>query len=220
MRSPPSTTNPLSAHLDENDALIYFDDVHVPWERVFIYRDTDLCRAQFSDTYAHYLQNYQAQIRLMVKMQFLVGVAHKVAETIGTVNLPPVREQLGNLAAQAAMVKGLVYGMEAGGGEYHGYFVPDRHLMYTAQVLTQDLYPRFIKLDPGARRRRAHHAAVVGAGFRESGARRLDRAHSEIARERLGGSASSSCALPGMRWAPSSRAATPSTRCSMRAPSS
>ena len=46
---------PLSAHFDENDALIYFDDVHVPWERVFIYRDTDLCRAQFSDTYAHYL---------------------------------------------------------------------------------------------------------------------------------------------------------------------
>ena len=135
---------PLSAHFDENDALVYFDDVHVPWERVFIYRDTDLCRAQFSDTYAHYLQNYQAQIRLMVKMQFLVGVAHRVAETIGTVNIPHVREQLGSLAAQAAMVKGLVYGMEAGGGEYHGYFVPDRHLMYTAQVLTQDLYPRFI----------------------------------------------------------------------------
>ena len=135
---------PLSAHLDENDAVICFDDVHVPWERVFIYRDTDMCRAQFSDTYAHYLQNYQAQIRLMVKMRFLVGVAHKIAETIGTVNIPQVREQLGNLAAQAAMVRGLVYGMEAGGGEYHGYFVPDRHLMYSAQVLTQDLYPRFI----------------------------------------------------------------------------
>ena len=57
---------------------------------------------------------------------------------------PQVREQLGNLAAQAAMVKGLVYGMEAGGGEYHGYFVPDTNLMYASQVLTQELYPRFI----------------------------------------------------------------------------
>ena len=135
---------PLSANFDENDAVLYFDDIHVPWERVFIYRDTDMCRAQFSDTYAHYLQNYQAQIRLMVKMQFLVGVAHRVAETIGTVNIPQVREQLGHLASQAAMVKGLVYGMEAGGGLYHGYFVPDRNLMYTAQVLTQELYPQFI----------------------------------------------------------------------------
>ncbi len=135
---------PLSARFDENDALIYFDDVRVPWDRVFIYRDTDMCRAQFSDTYAHYMQNYQAQIRLMVKMRFLVGVAHKVAETNGTLGLPQVREQLGNLAAQAAMVTGLVYGMEAGGGAYHGYFVPDRNLMYSAQVLTQDLYPRFV----------------------------------------------------------------------------
>ena len=90
------------------------------------------------------MQNYQAQIRLMVKMRFLVGIAHKVAETNGTLGFPQVRERLGALAAEAAMVKGLVYGMEAGGGEYHGYFVPDRNLMYAAQVLTQDLYPRFV----------------------------------------------------------------------------
>ena len=42
------------------------------------------------------------------------------------------------------MVKGLVYGMEAGGGEYHGHYVPDRNLMYASQVLTQELYPNFI----------------------------------------------------------------------------
>lgn len=135
---------PLSAHFDENDALVYCDDVKVPWERVFIYRDTDMCRAQFSDTYAHYMQNYQAQIRLMVKMKFLVGVAHRLCEVIGTINFPQVREQLGHLAAQAAMVQGLVHGMESGGGHYHGYYVPDRNLMYTAQVLTQELYPQFI----------------------------------------------------------------------------
>ncbi len=135
---------PLSTRFDENDALIYFDDVAVPWERVFIYRDTDMCRAQFSDTYAHTMQNYQAQIRLMVKMRFLVGVAHKVAETNGVLSFPAVREQLGALASQAAMVKGLVYGMEAGGGEYQGYYVPDHNLMYCSQVLTQDLYPKFI----------------------------------------------------------------------------
>jgi 4-hydroxyphenylacetate 3-monooxygenase len=135
---------PLSAHFDENDALFYFDDVHVPWERVFIYKDTDAARAQFQDTYAHYMQNYQAMIRLMVKMQFLVGLAHRITETIGTLNFPQVREQLGHLAAQAAMVEGLVYGMESGGGMYQGYYVPDRNLMYTAQVLTQELYPNFI----------------------------------------------------------------------------
>ena len=135
---------PLSARFDENDALVYCDDVKVPWERVFIYRDPDTARAQFQDTYAHYMQNYQAQIRLMVKMQFLIGVARRICETIGTVGMPPVAEKLGHMAAQTAMVEGLVYGMESGGGEYNGYYVPDRNLMYTAQVLTQQLYPEFI----------------------------------------------------------------------------
>ncbi len=135
---------PLSSKYDENDALIYCDDVKVPWERVFIYKDTDTCRAQFQDTYAHYMQNYQAQIRLMIKMQFQIGIAKRICETIGTLEMPSVAEKLGHMAAQAAMVEGLVYGMESGGGKYNDYYVPDRNLMYTAQVLTQQLYPEFI----------------------------------------------------------------------------
>src|SRR5205807_927883 len=102
--------NPLAARFDENDAVIWFEDVKVPWERVFVYRDTDMCRAQFHDTLGHTFQNYQAQIRLTVKVRFLVGVAHRLAETIGTVSMPPVREVLGRLAAQAAMVEGMVAG--------------------------------------------------------------------------------------------------------------
>ena len=136
--------NPLSSQFDENDAIIYFDDVKVPWERVFVYRDTDMCRAQFHDTAGHIMQNYQAQIRLSVKLRFLAGVARRIAETIGTIGMPPVREKLGWLAAKAAMVESMMWGMEAAGSDFHGYFIPSRHLVYTAQVLTQELYPQFI----------------------------------------------------------------------------
>ena len=136
--------NPLSSRFDENDALMYFDDVKVPWERVFVHRDTDMCRAQFHDTLGHTFQNYQSQIRLMVKTRFLVGVARRIADTIGTSAMPPVRETLGRLAAQAAMVDGMVVGMEAAGHGEGGYFVPHKHMMYAAQVLTQELYPRLV----------------------------------------------------------------------------
>ena len=81
--------NPLSSRFDENDALIYFDDVKVPWERVFVHRDPDMCRAQFHDTPGHTYQNYQAQIRLSVKIKFLTGLAHRITEAIGTTNIPP-----------------------------------------------------------------------------------------------------------------------------------
>src|SRR5277367_6299858 len=138
--------NPLASRFDENDTLIYFDDVKVPWDRVFVHRDTDMCRAQFHDTPAHIFQNYQSQIRLSVKLKFLVGLAHKITEAIGTTNMPQVREQLGNLAANAGMVDAMLAGMEAAGTKRGEYYLPNRHQLYAAQVLTQDLYPRLINL--------------------------------------------------------------------------
>ncbi|MDO9712673.1 4-hydroxyphenylacetate 3-hydroxylase family protein [Paracraurococcus lichenis] len=136
--------NPLSWRFDENDALIFFDDVKVPWERVFHYRSTDMCRAQLHDTPAHVYQNYQAQIRLSVKLRFLVGLARGIAETIGTVNFPPVRETLGKLASQAAVIEGMVLGMEAGGYHRGPYWLPNKHLLYAAQVQSQEMYPQVI----------------------------------------------------------------------------
>ena len=136
--------NPLSHRFDENDAVLYFDDVKVPWDRVFINQDTQMCLKQFHATPAHVYQNYQAQIRLMVKMRFLLGVAKRITDTNGVTNFPQVREILGNLAAEAIVVDSLVHAMEAKGRQHGEYFLPDRHTLYAAQVITQQLYPRMM----------------------------------------------------------------------------
>ncbi len=136
--------NPLAHRFDENDALVYFDDVKVPWDRVFVNQNVDMCRIQFHETPGHVFQNYQAQIRLTVKLRFLAGIAHKIAQIIGTDKMPPVQGILGKLASEAATVEGLLYGMEAKGQEVSGAFIPDKHLLYAAQVYTQELYPHFV----------------------------------------------------------------------------
>jgi 4-hydroxyphenylacetate 3-monooxygenase len=136
--------SPLSSRYDENDAVIYFDDVKVPWDRIFVHRNVDLCRAQFHDTPGHVFQNYQSQIRLVVKLKFLVSIAHKLTEAIGTSGMPQVKEQLGRLAAQVGMVDAMLHGMESAGEHYGPYWIPNRHHLYSAQVVTQDLYPKMI----------------------------------------------------------------------------
>ncbi|MEC9454416.1 MAG: 4-hydroxyphenylacetate 3-hydroxylase N-terminal domain-containing protein [Pseudomonadota bacterium] len=136
--------NPLSCRFDENDAVLYFDDVKVPWERVFIAGDVAMCTQQFHATPSHVHQNYQCQIRLNVKMRFLLGLAHKIAEANGVVGIPSVRETLGQLAADAALVDSMLNAMEVKGSHWGQYFVPDRHTLYAAQVHTQQLYPRMI----------------------------------------------------------------------------
>jgi 4-hydroxyphenylacetate 3-monooxygenase len=136
--------NPLSCRFDENDAVLYFDDVKVPWERVFIAGDVAMCGGQFHGTPSHVHQNYQCQIRLNVKMRFLTGLAHKIAEANGVIGMPAVREMLGQIAADAALVDSMLNAMEIKGSHWGRYYVVDRHTLYAAQVQTQQLYPRVI----------------------------------------------------------------------------
>jgi 4-hydroxyphenylacetate 3-monooxygenase len=136
--------NPISYHFDENDALVYFDDVKVPWDRIFVYKDPDMCRAQFHDTPGHVYQNYQSQARLVVKLKFMLGVARRIAETIGTIAIPSVVETLGWMASEVSAVEGMLHGMESMGVQRGEYFCPRPSLLYGAQIYTQDLYPRFV----------------------------------------------------------------------------
>jgi 4-hydroxyphenylacetate 3-monooxygenase len=136
--------NPLSSRFDENDAVLYFDDVKVPWDRVFISDNIEMCQKQFHATPAHVYQNYQAQIRLSVKLRFLAGIAHRTAEINGIAGFPQVRETLGQLSAEASMVDAFVVAMETNGRQRGAYFVPDRQMLYAAQTLTQQLYAKVI----------------------------------------------------------------------------
>ena len=142
--SPSVFDNPLSSRFDENDAVLYFDDVKVPWDRVFVFQDVEMCQKQFHATPAHVYQNYQAMIRLSVKARFLVGLGRRIAEINGVLGFPQVREMLGQLAAEAGMIDALVAAMEAKGQQHGSYFVPDRHTLYAAQTLTQQLYPKIL----------------------------------------------------------------------------
>jgi 4-hydroxyphenylacetate 3-monooxygenase len=136
--------NPLSSRYDENDAILYFDEVKVPWERVFVAGDVAMSNRQFHATPSHIYQNYQCQIRLMVKLRFLVGLASLIAETNGIAAMQPVKDTLGELAAEAAMVEAFVDSIEVAGRQLGPYYVPDTHKVYAAQVLTQKLYPKVI----------------------------------------------------------------------------
>jgi 4-hydroxyphenylacetate 3-monooxygenase len=133
---------PISSRYDENDAVLYFDEVKVPWERVFAYRDTVTCRGFFHTAPGYAMQNYQSMIRLTVKMRFLAGIARMVAETTGVVNFPQVREKLGQLTAEVRMIESLVHGLEATAEPFGPYLAPRRNSVISALVIAQQLYPK------------------------------------------------------------------------------
>jgi 4-hydroxyphenylacetate 3-monooxygenase len=138
---------PLSARFDESDSLCVFDDVFVPWERVFVYRDVALTRNQFFLTPAHVLGNTQAQVRLAVKMQFIAGIGRKVAAMSKSDTNPQTIDLLGDLAFLAAVVEGMVLAAEANCRvDSRGVAVPDPRFLYTIMGQQAELYPRALHL--------------------------------------------------------------------------
>jgi 4-hydroxyphenylacetate 3-monooxygenase len=135
---------PLATRFDENDAVVYFDDVKIPWDRVFVFKDLKMAQAQWHESRAHVFQNYQCMIRLMVKLKFLLGVARKIAETNNIINYPQVRDLLGLLAAKVNNIEALVVAMEISGESFYDYYVPNRTMLCTAQVVAQATYPEVI----------------------------------------------------------------------------
>ena len=127
---------PLSTRYDESDSLVVFRDVFVPWEQVFVYRDVELTRAQFFSTPAHILGNSQAQIRLISKTQFMTGLAAKIAAVNGVDKMPPVQEQLGEMASLASVVEGMVIASESAAlTNANGVVHPNPRFLYGAMAL-------------------------------------------------------------------------------------
>lgn len=137
--------NPLSSRFDENDAVLYFDEVKIPWERVFVLGDRAMCQKQFFETPCYAFEEYQAVIRFMVKLRFLAGVAKRITEVNGTIRFPAVTETLGQISSEAASMEAFVNGAEVlGTCTADGYFVPDLNMVCSSQVIAQQLYPRLM----------------------------------------------------------------------------
>jgi 4-hydroxyphenylacetate 3-monooxygenase len=136
---------PLSTRFDETDSLIVFDDVFVPWEDVFVYRDLALTFGQFTDTAAHVLGNTQAHIRFWSKLQFLVGLVKRIMDGSGQSARPDVQVSMGELATQVSLVEGLILAAEAKAApDQFGVMRPDGAMVYANQTLQAALYPDLI----------------------------------------------------------------------------
>jgi 4-hydroxyphenylacetate 3-monooxygenase len=87
---------PLSSRFDENDAIMVFDRVKVPWENVFIY-DAEAANAFTNDSGFTERFTFHGCTRLAVKLDFIAGCLLKAVETTGTAGFRGVQAQVGEV---------------------------------------------------------------------------------------------------------------------------
>jgi 4-hydroxyphenylacetate 3-monooxygenase len=137
---------PLSSRFDESDCLVVFDDVFVPWEHVFIYRNIALTRDQWFKTPSHIYGNHQAQVRYVTKLRFMMGLAQRMIEMIGTAGHPPVQIAMGELAALASIYEGMLLAHETNAPIIDGVLWPSRVTLYAAMAMQSEFNGRMLEM--------------------------------------------------------------------------
>ena len=94
---------PLSTRFDEQDAFCMFDDVVVPWDRIFIDGDVQVYNSMRETDYAVSMTTHTT-IRALTKLEFAYGLASRMAELIGD-HSPATTEMLGELACYVRLTR-------------------------------------------------------------------------------------------------------------------
>src|SRR4029077_17078630 len=106
---------PLTSRFDESDCFCVFDNVFVPWEHVFVYRNLEISRDQWWKTPAHLYGNHQAQCRYATKLRFMMGLAKRMNEMTGNDAHPAVNIEMGELAAWVTIIDSMLQSHETVG---------------------------------------------------------------------------------------------------------
>ena len=96
---------PLSSRFDEGDAILMFDKVLVPNERMII--DGDLAAYNGMLTARPGYTPIQATIRSTMKLRFLAGMATAIARANGRDKLPRFQAAIGELLALVSVAEGI-----------------------------------------------------------------------------------------------------------------
>jgi 4-hydroxyphenylacetate 3-monooxygenase oxygenase component len=136
---------PLSARMDEMDCVAVFDDVLVPWERFFIYRNPRLVANILEAGPGHALA--QSAIKDLAKAEFLLGVAYNLAESINVLQFPNVQNHLREMITVTEMVRAAILAAESDpvpGPD--GTIVPNPRYLGQERFYFLESFPRLLEI--------------------------------------------------------------------------
>lgn len=140
--------HPLGSRFEEMDATIFFDDVLVPWERVFLLGDVDLCNRIGSATQSQGHSGHQVLTRCLVKAEFILGLADLMVETLGSGTVPHVQEQVAELITQRDILKACLRASEADASPNQwGVMSPATAPLQAGRAqFGRSMYPRMVEI--------------------------------------------------------------------------
>jgi len=138
---------PLASRFEEMDAVVIFDDVLVPWERVFMYREPLKCNKAFAETNAVVHMMHQVAAGKLAKAEFLVGLMCAMAHATGKDKTMGVKGLIAEAMWCVESMRCFLFTSEQNAHADHwGTFLPQRRPIDTARNLFPKMYPRLVEI--------------------------------------------------------------------------
>ncbi len=139
--------HPLASNFEEMDTLLVFDDVLVPWDRVFVHNDVARANALFPDTNLRNYTAHQTSVRALAKMRLAVGLAIAVARAVKADGFLHVQEMLGECLNYVELVESCIIRSEydfetTADGAVRPLYEP----LQTVRTMMPRWYPRVIEV--------------------------------------------------------------------------
>jgi 4-hydroxyphenylacetate 3-monooxygenase len=139
--------HPLGSRFEEFDAIVVFDDVLVPWERVFLYGDNELCNNVYGKTGAVVHMMHQVAAKNVAKTELLLGIACAIVDSIQIGGFQHVQEKVAELIVTLEMMKACLRASEAdGAANEFGLVTPAKGPLDVVRLTYPKIYPRLVEI--------------------------------------------------------------------------
>lgn len=139
--------HPLASRFDEMDALVVFDDVLVPWDRVFLMNDVRLANRAYQETGAVYHMAHQVVNVKIAKAEAFLGVAKKIVDAIGSDQFQHVQQKMAELIIVLETMKALrTQAEETATLDRWGTMTPGKDALNAARNYFPMVYPHMVEL--------------------------------------------------------------------------
>lgn len=139
--------HPLGSRFDEMDAMVMFDDVLVPWDRVFIINDVKLANRAYGSTGAVYHMAHQVVNVKIAKTETFLGVAQAIVDMIGSEQFQHVQQKVAEIIIDLEVMRALrTQAEETATLDAYGTMTPGMDAINAARNLFPQLYPRMVEV--------------------------------------------------------------------------
>jgi len=139
--------HPLGSRFEEMDAVVIFDDVFVPWERVMLYRNVQRCNAAYGRTGALALMTHQVAAKNLAKTEYLMGLTSLLAESIGIEGFQHIQEKLAEVWINMETVRAFLRVAEEDAElDEYGMMRPAWDPLDACRNVYPKLYPRMMEI--------------------------------------------------------------------------